>query len=1418
MGLAVVDAAEPPSRIRFTNLSRSTPSGLKSNHVRDLVEDLRRFVWLATDKGLARFDGWETVHYQHSPNNPNGLVSNQLTCITTREDIPSPLWIGTSSSGLMEFHPQEERVVHFSQSGAENQKLLSNSISDLVISGSDPKRTLWIATDKGLNLMDLNTGKISVAEGNPGKEKISLLSVRRENEVWVGTAAGGLYRWSEGKKKFEEIWKTTVPVTAVTEDPQNRTWIGTDGLGVHRIAAGSSSKPKQVSLDSLTITSLFVDSNANLWVGTMDGLALYHPGNDSFTWFRNNPRNGDSLADNQITTIFEDKSKVLWFATLNGGTSRFSLDRQWFSQIRANPSDPNGIPHRSIRTIAISPEQDLWVGTGRGLAIWSPDETKVLPDSLSVAVGQSGLNDLVFDSKDNLWIATLGNGLIRWTEGEEPKKFKHSPNRKTSIGHDNVSSVCESRTGELWVGTNGAGLWIYNDRDESFQKVESKSEDSLLFINDLKTAEDGSLWIAGASNLHILPAGTGVTSTFAEAFPDAADLSSPQITTLLPDTNGVLWIGTKDKGLDRFNIATREISNFNSAIHGLPDDEITGLIKDDNGFLWVATKTGIARLNSMQSEFRVFSPEDGLMSEGFNSNAVVKDEAGYLYFGGLDGFNIIDPDNLPDLPVTPNPILTGLELFGETVVPKKGGILEKELAATGTVKIPFDPRLKLAISFGNLDYRNPSGGFFRYMLKGYEYDWRPAGDTRKASYASLPHGKYEFLVQSSLNGRDWFDNTVRTKIWITPPFYETWWFRSVGLLAIVFGTVLLAKWLISSRLKHFQRRQQMLTAQRDKAEAALARQLQSRMLVERTTRDLNFDHREDQILNDALQGITEQFEAALCLILRIEQGEEDDGGALQLNRIGYYSAVPAPLNHCPDVPIESSLAQLVLNSAEVVTTRNRNELPPGLTKPLDPNAELNLLASRTTFLEQANGMIILVRVGDRDPWEDDDYKLIQAIAGQFGLAIAQLSTAKTEEKYRKHLEDAKHDAEVANRAKSDFLAKMTHELRTPLNAIIGFSEILNEDSTLNPKQRETINIINNSGEHLLDVINEILDLSKIEAGKMEKNEETFELVPLLQSVYEMLSMKASEKRIGFNFSAQGNLPGEVVTDRSKIRQILINLLGNAIKFTAMGSVNLQVKAVPISEPEDRDGRVRRQTRLLFEVRDSGKGIAEEEVGKLFERYSQTESGRRSSEGTGLGLPIARNFIQLLGGDIEVTSVLGEGTTFTFHIECEELAPAAKAATDNTPVLDESTANRITGFSSSIDDLRVLLAEDNPVNRLLLKKILGKAGFNLAEAVDGQDAIDKWNEWQPHIIFMDEDMPVKKGTEAASEIMSLADENSRPVIVSLTAYAMEQARAAALEAGCTDFVAKPFRSHELFGVISKHLDVNYIFGDDVALSR
>lgn len=1413
LGLSSAKGQEEASRIRFTTLSKSSPDGLKSDQVRDIAQDLGGYVWLATDLGLCRFDGWETIHYQHDPKSAIGLNSNQLTSIATLRERRGELWIGTSSHGFLKFHPETGKAEVFRKGTDQGSSLCSDHVVDLAVLND---KLLWIGTDQGLNVLNLADDRLSEVPGPlktaPISSVTALESANEGWELWIGTAAGELYRKESGQETFTRVWQTTVPVTSVARDLRKTLWIGTAGNGLHSWTEQRGADPTPIPLqDHDTILSLTVDSNGDLWAGTTDGLALFDRGNESFTFFNHSPREADSLCDDHVAAIFEDRSRMLWVTTLGGGTSRFSLERQWFSHILFHPDRETGLPHASVRALATDSVGSVWIGTGKGIVPWTSESgfSTTTPGSLSDA----NVSDMLFSKDGSLWVSTQGHGLLVQSKDGTVQNHRHNATLPGTIGHDNTSDLFEDSQGRLWVGTMGAGLFRYDAANNGFLPVVPSSGNAISLIHTLSEDASGALWISGNSGIFLLPKGDTQLRPLREVHPNLQPLSSDRVTAILPDAKQIIWIGTADAGLDRLNLETGEVANFNHSIHGLPDDNVVSLAKDQNNLLWVVTRNGVGRLNAMQNEFRLFGEEDGLQQAGFNPGAIARDGRGRFCIGGGDGFNIIDPAKLPALPRSPNPILTSFEYYGEHVIPQKGGILDREIAASDEIRMPFDDRLLFGFRFANLDYRFPNRGYFRYMLEGYEGTWNIAREDRKAVYANIPHGSYVFKVQSSLDGRTWADATAQVRVIITPPWWQTWWAATIGIVSIVLLTVAVTRASIRSRVRQLQRREELLTAQRDKAEADLASQLQHRLLLERSTRDFHRERSDEQILSGALQQIVEDFHATHCLVLRLSSREREDGNARDLKPIGFWSTVADFTSSLlPPFTTSDGLVQRILVAESAIILAEVGVIPKTLRAALPAGTNISLLAAKTSYLDSANGIVLLFRVGDSDPWNEEDRKLLDALTGQFGITIAQITLAEIEETYRRHLEEARHQAEVANRAKSDFLAKMTHELRTPLNSIIGFSEILGGDQTLSPAQRETLDIINNSGGHLLDVINEILDLSKIEAGKMERHDEIFELLPMLKSVHEILSFKAKEKRIAFTFSARTDLPGELLTDRNKLRQILINLIGNAIKFTAQGGVGVSISSEAVSEPELFEGRIRRGVRVHFEIRDTGRGIHEEELGMLFEKYSQTECGRRSSEGTGLGLPIARNLIQLLGGDITVESTFGEGTVFRFDILCHELAPAQIEADGATTRLDEKSAQRINGFTSPLGEVRILIAEDEPTNRLLLRRILGKAGFTLTEVGNGRDAIEKWREWQPHLIFMDEDMPVMKGSEAAREIQSRSNGGEKPVIVSLTAYALEQSRLAALDAGCSDFVAKPFRFHELFGVISKHLDVDYTFSE------
>jgi PAS domain S-box-containing protein len=458
-----------------------------------------------------------------------------------------------------------------------------------------------------------------------------------------------------------------------------------------------------------------------------------------------------------------------------------------------------------------------------------------------------------------------------------------------------------------------------------------------------------------------------------------------------------------------------------------------------------------------------------------------------------------------------------------------------------------------------------------------------------------------------------------------------------------------------------------------------------------------------------------------------------------------------------------------------------------------PNGEIRWIRDRAfPVLDETGQMCRIAGISE----DITSLKAAEQVLQQTNQILEERVTERTAQ-----LQQAKELAETANRAKSRFLANMSHELRTPLNAILGFSQLMTQDTALEHQHLEHLGIINNSGEHLLNLINDILQMSSIEAGRVTLQPQQFCPRQLVEAVAAMLQGKAATKGLRFEITYPENLPVTLEADEQKLRQVLINLVGNAIKFTDQGQVTLRLTfdcSPDVSFPEADSATVP----LTFDVSDTGLGIAPDDQGLIFEPFSQAQLHSRLQEGTGLGLAISRRFVQLMGGDLRVESTLGTGSTFRFTVPVRvvEAAPPSPAL-----------APQPIAIAAGQPSYRILIVDDDLASCALLHTLLSHFGCELQIASNGEAAIAHWRAWHPHLIWMDLRMPGLDGYAATRHIRALEQQRPEALttkILALTASVFAEDRSRALASGCDDFVPKPLKTNVITAKLSEHLGIQY----------
>ncbi|MBC7829192.1 MAG: response regulator [Chitinophagaceae bacterium] len=1345
--------------INFSHLT--VRDGLSQSDVQSIVRDKYGFMWFATEDGLNRYDGYKFTLFKHNPNDPSSLSSNIINALY--EDLNGDLWIGTTGGGLSKYNRNSNSFSHFLADPADPFSITNNSVACIY---EDRRGNLWVGTYQNLNLFNRKTKKFTSFLHNAmdtasiSNEAVFSMLEDTQGNLWIGTERG-LNLFDPASKKFKRyVTNSGNPagirgnhVRAIMEDNKGNLWIGTDEslelfdrkTGIFTHFQQNRKLQTRANIIDNNIFALADGGNGNIWIGTEKGLDLFHISSKTFTHYQNNSTNPNSISNNSVNSLLLDATGILWVGTYAGGVNKYDKNLSQFAHYKKDNNSQNGLSHNIVTAFAENEQGDIWIGTdGGGLNLLDKKRNRFTVyqhrTTSHNSLSNNSVLELLIDREKNLWIGTYEGGLDHFdTKTNKFTNYKKG-NGAGGLSSNSVFALLEDRRGNIWIGTNEGGLNVLNKTSHTITRYRSNQDDQdhSLVNDDIRYMLEDREGMIWIGTYGGLSHFNPLTGKFTNYSNIDSNLTGQTVFSIYEDRKGNIWVGTMG-ALNLFNKATKRFAAFTEQ-NGLANNTIKYITEDNEGNLWLSTNRGISRFDPKTKKVYNYDMDHGLQGYEFFHGAGLKLKNGEILFGGINGFNRFHPSSMNENEVIPRIAITDFQLFNNPVIiGDKNSPLRQHISETKEIVLSYDQSV-FTVEYTALNYTVPEKNRYAFMLEGFDKKWNYVQGQRKATYTNLDPGQYIFRVKAANNDGVWNEVGASLKIIIKPPFWKTWWFKMLSV-TILFGGIFI---FIRIRINNIN--------------AAKARL--ERLVTERT------------------------------------------------------------------------------ESLALMTEEERN---------------------------------------------------------------------------------ARKEAEQANRAKSIFLATMSHEIRTPMNGVIGTASLLAE-TALNTEQRRYAEIIRTSGENLLSVINDILDFSKIESGKMELEQLPFDIRLCIEEILDLFAGKAAESKVDLVYEMGSNVPENIVGDGTRLRQILINLVGNALKFTHEGEVFIGVKLIDIKGID---------CKLSFEIRDTGIGIPADKMDRLFKAFTQVDSSTtRKYGGSGLGLAICKRLVELMGGKIDVQSTVGQGATFRFtvmtsqakmtvrsHVQCNanelqgkkilivddnetnryilhnqlqqwKLVPVvagsgkealrllsinkdfdlvvtdmqmpemngielAKSIKDQYPQLplfllssvgDERGKQYETLFSTILTKpvkqqqlckamvmqfkqgvigvsenheisrqrlsvnfaaqypMKILVAEDNPVNQLLAVMVLRKLGYEPDTAINGVKALEAVMERPYDLILMDVQMPEMDGLEATRLIRDKL--KIQPVIIAATANAMHEDREICLGAGMDDYISKPLELESLVNMIEK----------------
>lgn len=1192
------------------------------------------------------------------------------------------------------------------------------------------------------------TGREGLSQGN-----VYDIMQDRRGFVWVATQ-NGLNRFDGYVfKVYKHDSKNPNSLLAnqvrtVFEDRQGRIWIGTE-LGLNRFSPETetfvhfqrqTAVPKQISEN--VVFSIFEDSSGNLWFGGRLGVTRYDPATDTFTSY--SPKSQKGLKAGSVWQFVEEDSQNVWMAA-SLSLLHFNPQTERFTSYLP--------PERTTRigSLVLEGKERLWVGSRTMI-----HQFDLVSKEFSKPEFELNLNaqTLFRDHDGMIWVGTHGQGLVRVDPQtlQIQSHFQYQTLIPDSLNFNHVMKILQDQAGVFWIGTRGRGLNLLDWQQTQFSQFSNVSlsadPQKPNSIHSLYASPTGMVWVGSKHAIYRFEPQTNTVQHY--FLPKITTASQRIIEEFQEDKDGKLWLASA-RSLFRFDPQLATFQEFRLQKPNQRQGGITFLRSisiDGNGIIWGAIRgSGLYRFDPSTEEIRVIRPPQKKASAPpsqylLNSRVfkLLKDHQGYLWVGYQDGeISRFDPKAETFLHYPHQS--EGTSPLQATIRDMLEDRNRKIWLATSQGLTQFDPIKEQFTHY--TEYDGLSEPYLESIIE----------DTEGNLWMGTSKGLIQFNPKTkNFHNFDRYDGLHDNEF-------------SSAVTKLNDGTLFFGG---PFGMTSFHPKQ--LTENSYQALVLL-----TNLYLYNEPVTLN----EGSLLKKAVWA-TESIQLKPKHGMISFEFTALSYAAAHKNQFRYrLEGFDAKWSTVSSSQRFATYTNLPIGTYQFVVQSTNND---GVWSSHEASIQVEVLPAwwQTIWFQMGVGLSLMVVVFGGVKWR------LRSIQERNRLLENQV------DERTKELKEAKDTAESANKAKSTFLANMNHELRTPLNAILGFTQIIARSSSLSSEQKSNLEIVKLSGEHLLNLINQLLDLSKIEANQETLQEREFDLYQLLTDLREMFILKANDKNLLFSVEKASNLPRYIRTDEMKLRQILINLINNALKFTVSGQV--LVSALYLEKE-----------RFQFGVEDTGPGIAEDEVEQLFEAFTQTAVGKQASEGTGLGLPISRKFARLLGGDVTVRSVLGKGSTFTCEIQ------ATESLGDN--ILESLPKREVIGIKPGQPQFKILIVDDQWANRHLLTQLFAPMGLDVREAENGQEAVAVWETFCPDLIWMDMRMPVMDGYTATQTIKSTPQGQST-IVIALTASNYEEEKALTLSSGCDDFLRKPFQAIDIFDRMHQHLGIEFIYQDNV----